>query len=83
MTKRRGSRTPPSGKGVYVCRGGDCLARLLSEKRFKRMFTDAMEDACAVRLRALLGPTGAEVAPSASTERLAKIEGRDSHEQQQ
>lgn len=54
----------------------------MGEKRFKRMFTDAMEEACAARLRALLVPDGAEAAPSAATECQAKIEGRDSSEQQ-
>lgn len=55
---RRGARMAPTGKGLYVCRGGDCLARLIREKRFKRMFADAMEEACMARLSEMLGPSG-------------------------
>jgi hypothetical protein len=51
---RRGNRTGPTGKGLYICRGGDCLTRLLTEKRFKRMFVESMEEACLAGLRASL-----------------------------
>src|SRR5690242_14292212 len=47
-------RVAPVGKGLYVCLERGCLERLLSEKRFKRMFMESMEEECVARLGALL-----------------------------
>ncbi len=63
-----------TGKGLYVCRDGDCVARLLREKKYRRMFIESMEAACILLLERLVAP------PSSSTDSQPMIEGRDAHE---
>lgn len=60
MVRRPGGRIawPPEpasgGKGLYVCRSGDCLARMFGEKKLRRMYLESMDEECVERLRAQL-----------------------------
>ncbi|MBM3463331.1 MAG: YlxR family protein [Armatimonadetes bacterium] len=53
------SDTPAGGKGLYLCRTDECLARMFGEKRFRRMFVESMDEECAGRLRDLQTSTQA------------------------
>ena len=56
------------GRGVYVCRSTTCVERLLKDRRYRRQFTEAMEEECVEQLCAVLAlarasgacPQGAE-----------------------
>lgn len=60
MVRRPGGRIawpsepPAGGKGLYLCRSGDCLARMFGEKKLRRMYVESMDEACLERLRAML-----------------------------
>lgn len=63
LTRRPGGRVawpaaqPTGGKGLYLCRQEACVARMLGEKRLRRMYVESMEEECVARLRALLSET--------------------------
>ncbi len=48
---------PQGGKGLYLCREGDCAARMFGEKKLRRMYVESMEEECMDRLRAMLRET--------------------------
>jgi uncharacterized protein len=43
-----------SGRGLYVCKDVGCVKRMLTDKRLRRSYLEAMEEECVEHLRSLL-----------------------------